>query len=427
MRELTVAILVDRDEPDPAPLVRGLRGIGARSVRVVRDAREFVSAGCPATVLVALCPSWAIYDAMCHGLIVATCQQNRFLWHMNNSVRVPSRGMIPAALKRLVDNEYLAQIIRGQAERIRLRCGRKEFSESFATQPPPPPAAPADCRQPAQERPEPERSQPVPIQNPLPEESKVSVVMPCYNDENVIGDSARSVLAQAWQNLELVIVDDGSTDGTRNEIAKIADSDDRVTVSYKPNGGPSSARNFGLNLVDPESEYIAFLDSDDAWDREFLSKLIRALRAAPPSVAFAYCNSEVSLDGEFKEVAGVEYSWPKLINGWGIIPTGTFVLTREAIEVAGPFDEEIERGEDLEWMWRVGLHWDFVHVDETLHRYQRESGGQLATSPVNIELLERRRRECLSLRGPSDAPVSPERRPGGTRSSIASGRKRGPQ
>ena len=411
MRELIVAILVEPDSPDPAALVRAIRAAGAKSVRVVRDAREFVVAGCPADVLVALHATWAMYDAMCRGLVVVTNHRSRYLWHLNNSVRVPSPGLIPAALRQLSNNEHLLSIVRSQAKRIRLRCDRREFVASLVARdpspkpgsesPPSPPAAPS----------------PPPATEPAAQEvaaqevaaPKVSVIMPCYNDENVIGESVRSVLSQTWQNLELIVVDDGSADGSRAALAILAKSDDRVTVACKPNGGPSSARNLGLRLAG-DSDYIAFLDSDDTWNPAFLGKMVGALAAAGSSVGFAYCDSEVTLDGEFKEIAGVEYSWPRLINGWGIIPTGTFVVTRAAADSAGLFDEEIERGEDLEWMWRIGLHCEFAHVAETLHHYRRESGGQLATAPVNIELLERRRRECLALRPPAAPPVDPARR-----------------
>ena len=427
MRELIVAILVEPDSPDPTALVRAIRTAGAKSVRVVRDAREFVVAGCPSDVLVALHATWAMYDAMCRGLIVVTSQRSRYLWHLNNSVRVPSPGLIPAALRQLSSNEHLLSIVRSQAKRIRLRCDRREFIASFApraprpeparrteSSPSPPPAAQGPAAQ------EPAAQEPTAQEPAAP---KVSVIMPCYNDEGVIDESVRSVLSQTWQNLELIAVDDGSADGTRAALAALAKSDDRVTVACKPNGGPSSARNLGLRLAG-DSDYIAFLDSDDTWNPAFLHKMIGALTAASSSVGFAYCNSEVTLDGEFKEIAGVEYSWPRLINGWGIIPTGTFVVTRAAADSAGLFDEEIERGEDLEWMWRIGLCCEFVHVAETLHHYRRESGGQLATAPVNIELLERRRRECLALRPPTAPPVNPARRIKPDRRSIATGVRR---
>jgi len=427
LRELIVAILVEPDSPDPTALVRAIRAAGAKSVRVVRDARKFVVAGCPSDVLVALHATWVMYDAMRRGLIVVTNQRSRYLWHLNNSVRVPSPGLIPAALRQLSGNEHLLSIVRSQAKRIRLRCDRREFVASLDAPPKPEPAR----AEPPQSPPPAAKAKGAPAAKakgaPATKGTtipKVSVIMPCYNDEDVIAESVRSVLSQTWQNLELIVVDDGSADGTRAALAVLAKSDDRVTVACKPNGGPSSARNLGLRLAG-DSDYIAFLDSDDTWNPAFLHKMVGALTAVGSSVGFAYCNSEVTLDGEFKEIAGVEYSWPRLINGWGIIPTGTFIATRAAVDSAGLFDEEIERGEDLEWMWRIGLYCEFMHVAETLHHYRRESGGQLATAPVNIELLERRRRECLALRPPSAPPVDPaRRRTKPDRRSIATGVRR---
>jgi glycosyltransferase involved in cell wall biosynthesis len=243
--------------------------------------------------------------------------------------------------------------------------------------------------------------------------------MPCFNDRDVLTESIGSALSQTWPRIELIVVDDGSTDGTRDLLSRLRD--DRVTVAYKRNGGPSSARNFGLRLLSPASEYVAFLDSDDVWMPSFLEKAIGALRAGGGTVGLAYCDSELSVDGRFREIMNPEYTWPKLIGGWGLIPTGAFAVTRAAADKAGQFDDDIERGEDMEWMWRVGLRHDFVHVRETLHRYRRSSGGQLSTATMNVDGLDRRRRQCLAIRGLTDPPAV--RRSGGQRA-VAPGAKR---
>jgi len=89
----------------------------------------------------------------------------------------------------------------------------------------------------------------------------VSVIIPCFNRADIVGETIESVLAQSHKLLEVIIVDDGSTDDTREVVARYGDP--RIRYFYKANGGLSSARNAGLE--EARGEYIAFLDSDDVW------------------------------------------------------------------------------------------------------------------------------------------------------------------
>lgn len=422
MRELTVAILIDGPSPGrpAAGIRRAIEAEYAPSVRVFRDARKFAASR--ADVLVVLHPTWAIYDAMCRGVVVVTDQANKFLSHMNNFVRPASLSpdAIVSAIRRITQDRHLLSIISRQARTVHHRCTRSQFVSGFThakkvalpLAPPPNPVAPPKTL-PVEVRPSPSAEETPP---PL-----VSVIMPCYNDEDTVAESIRSVLSQTWGRLELIVVDDGSTDRT---IDSIPSADSRVTVAFKRNGGPSSARNLGLRLIDPGSAYVAFLDSDDLWEPVFLERAVTLLEGGDGSVGLVYCDSKVTLDGELQEVMRAEYTWPKLINGWGIIPTGTFVVRRKVSDLAGSFDEEIERGEDLEWMWRIGLCHDFAHIKEILHHYRRASGGQLATASMNTSGLERKRRQYLAVRGPADPIVEPSRRSAGAKT-LANGARRG--
>jgi glycosyltransferase involved in cell wall biosynthesis len=91
----------------------------------------------------------------------------------------------------------------------------------------------------------------------------VSVVVPTYNRAHLIGRAIASVLAQTYAPVDIVIVDDGSTDGTRELIARDYGKDRRVRYFHKANGGPASARNVGF--ANSVGEYVALLDSDDTW------------------------------------------------------------------------------------------------------------------------------------------------------------------
>ncbi len=105
----------------------------------------------------------------------------------------------------------------------------------------------------------------------------ISVVVPAYNIEEYLPRCIQSILAQTWTNLEVVLVDDGSTDGTGALCDELARGDERVRVFHKPNGGSSSARNLALSKV--RGDYIGFSDSDDYLEPDMYEKLMRTALA----------------------------------------------------------------------------------------------------------------------------------------------------
>src|SRR4051812_18759444 len=102
----------------------------------------------------------------------------------------------------------------------------------------------------------------------------VSIIIPCYNRADIVGETIASVLRQSYGRFEAILVDDGSTDGTREAIR--AYGDPRIRYFYKLNGGLSSARNCGLEAA--RGEFIAFLDSDDLWDEWKLAAQMEIFR-----------------------------------------------------------------------------------------------------------------------------------------------------
>jgi hypothetical protein len=105
----------------------------------------------------------------------------------------------------------------------------------------------------------------------------VSVIVPCYNRADIVGETIDSILAQTYANLEIIIIDDGSTDNTRHVVGRYSDS--RVRYFYKANGGLSAARNSGLDQA--KGEFIAFLDSDYLWYSWKLDAQIRIFSSYP--------------------------------------------------------------------------------------------------------------------------------------------------
>ena len=111
---------------------------------------------------------------------------------------------------------------------------------------------------------------------------KVSVIVPIYNAEKLLFRSVESVLRQSMPDWELLLVNDGSTDGSLAVCREYEKNDARIRVTDKPNGGVSSARNAGLDAA--AGEYIAFLDSDDCYEPDALENLLREAERADASV-----------------------------------------------------------------------------------------------------------------------------------------------
>lgn len=103
------------------------------------------------------------------------------------------------------------------------------------------------------------------------EKMKISVIVPVYNTLNCLERCVVSICGQTYQNLEIILVDDGSTDGTGQLCDRLAERDDRIRVYHKENGGASSARNLGLQKAN--GDHIGFVDSDDYIDTDVYQRM----------------------------------------------------------------------------------------------------------------------------------------------------------
>lgn len=105
----------------------------------------------------------------------------------------------------------------------------------------------------------------------------ISIIIPVYNVRKYIWQCLESVISQTYRNLEILIIDDGSTDGSSIVCDSFAESDRRVTVYHTENRGLSSARNYGLERIGEASSYIAFVDSDDWIEPDMIRRLYDAV------------------------------------------------------------------------------------------------------------------------------------------------------
>lgn len=117
----------------------------------------------------------------------------------------------------------------------------------------------------------------------------VSIVVPAYNAEATLRRTLLSACKQTYRAVEVIVVDDGSTDGTPAIVSEFAASDSRVRLLSQSNSGVARARNSGLRNAN--GDFVAPLDADDVWHPQYIEKLLAALLAAGPSTAFAYSAS----------------------------------------------------------------------------------------------------------------------------------------
>lgn len=140
----------------------------------------------------------------------------------------------------------------------------------------------------------------------------VSVIIPVYNVQQYLPQCVESILAQTYQNLEIILVDDGSTDDSGRLCDDFAEKDSRLKVFHVPNGGPAKARNIGLDCA--TGEYIVFVDSDDCVSEDWLNVLFNGIQSGVGLFCAAY--TDISMYGKVycNDFAVEQYTRQALIN-----------------------------------------------------------------------------------------------------------------
>ncbi|MBE0500936.1 MAG: glycosyltransferase family 2 protein [Desulfuromonadales bacterium] len=218
----------------------------------------------------------------------------------------------------------------------------------------------------------------------------VSVVLPTYNRKDIIGRTISSVLQQTFTNLELIIVDDGSTDETR-EYVESEFVDDRINYLYQLNNGVSSARNTGLNHVN--GRYVAFIDSDDQWVETKIEKQLAFFREHP-EVGLIFCDfAIVSRDGS---VLDVNHRIPRtesrtltlrevFLDPYLGMPT--VMLTRELLASIGGFDEKLCSAEDVDFFLRAAVKAPIGYLHEKLVVVNKTEGSLTTCISASDKIL----------------------------------------
>ncbi|MFQ5865343.1 MAG: glycosyltransferase [bacterium] len=219
--------------------------------------------------------------------------------------------------------------------------------------------------------------------------SETSVIIPTYNRLPFLKEAVESVLNQSYRNLELILVDDGSTDGTKDFAAKLGN---RIKYVYKKNGGPSSARNRGIR--EAGGRFITFLDSDDLWHKDKLKVEIEFMQSHPEAM--------VCYTDEVWIRRGVRVNQRKKhrkYSGWifehcvplCIVSPSSVLMRREFFDEVGYFDESLPVCEDYDLWLRASLRFPFHFIPQKLiikrGGYSEQLSAQWGSDRYRVQAL----------------------------------------
>jgi glycosyltransferase involved in cell wall biosynthesis len=210
------------------------------------------------------------------------------------------------------------------------------------------------------------------------ETPRFTVVIPCYNCSSTIVETLESAVKQTIRDIEILVIDDGSTDESAEIVTQYARSEPRLKLIRQANAGVSASRNRGI--ADGRGSFIAFLDSDDLWDPAYLETHARRFEADPfLGISFSVAKI-MRADGQDTG----QVSRPKLhdLTPAEMLATNpcttasAIVVRRATLDEAGLFDTSLRRAEDQEWLFRVALtKWKVEGDPSPLVSYRQSEEG----------------------------------------------------
>ncbi len=248
----------------------------------------------------------------------------------------------------------------------------------------------------------------------MTESPLVSVVIPAYNAEATLDETLQSVRTQTHRALEIIVVDDGSTDATPRVAARHAAADARVRVLRQENAGVAAARNRGWQAA--ASDLIAFVDADDLWAPTKIERQLKALQTGGQTVGLVYCWAvkiyhQSEMAGALNGVRWEGHVFDRLIAGNFIGNGSSALVRRQALIDANGFDGRLrlagaEGCEDRLFYCRVAEKYDFAVVPEHLLGYRYLPGNMSSNRTrmlqswllVDDQLLERHPRHARTLK-----------------------------
>ena len=192
----------------------------------------------------------------------------------------------------------------------------------------------------------------------------ISCIVPVYNGERYLGEAIDSILAQTYRPLEIIVADDGSSDGTPAVVTRYG-----IEVRYlsQPNSGPAAARNLGLSTA--LGDFVAFLDADDLWHPE---KLARQMARFQDRSELDYCVAYVQnfWIPELREEAEKfrDHRISKALPGY---VSSTLLARRSVFDAVGLFDPALDHGDSMEWFLRAAEHGTVMELLPDVLLYRR--------------------------------------------------------
>lgn len=222
------------------------------------------------------------------------------------------------------------------------------------------------------------------------ERPQFSVIVPTFNRAELLKQTLDSVLAQRFKKFEVIVVDDGSTDGTYEYLKNLGGG---VKFLTQPNRGPSAARNLGARQA--RGTYLAFLDSDDLWFPWTLDVYARVLRKIGGAAFMAGKPHRFRMDAALSEVRYHDARWEEFVDylasgdewrWWGV---SSFVLQRTTFVEAGGFSTCLINGEDADLALRIGTARKFVQITApATFAYREHAANQAFDLNRNIKAAE---------------------------------------
>ncbi len=221
----------------------------------------------------------------------------------------------------------------------------------------------------------------------------VTAVIPTYNNAELVTDAVDSVLEQTWKEIEVIVVDDGSTDDTPRRLAEYGS---RIRVIRQENLGPPVARNAGIKAG--RGEFVAFLDSDDLWLPRKVELSVRPL-LHDPKIGVVYTDFRVLELG-----TGKRYQVPSYRRGGWMardlfrecrgVSTSSLVVRRTCFDKVGLFDEELFRAQDWDMIVRLAEQFRYHFVEDILlerrlHRASLSVRHADKYAPYNLKVIEK--------------------------------------
>jgi glycosyltransferase involved in cell wall biosynthesis len=222
----------------------------------------------------------------------------------------------------------------------------------------------------------------------------VTVVIPAYNAIRYLSETMETVLNQTYQDFEVLVINDGSTDETPNWVNKLSEKEPRVRMVSQANQGLAGARSSGV--INARGKYIAFIDADDLWELTKLAKQVDSLESNPQA---GLCYTWTALaDSEGKATGRVINSdaegdvWKQLTEMNIVCCGSTPMIRRSCFDDVGLFAHDISPSDDWDMWWRISAKYPFTVLKEPLIRYRQHSNNSskkceqmLKTSRILIE------------------------------------------